>query len=120
MDSLSQTLFLTGVAFLLMGHELDAVHQKEWRFFFGHSSLSQKNASRLFNLLHIPLFVWILWNLNDPQFQLGFDLFLLIHAGLHWFLRNYPAVDFNNWFSRFWIFGGAGFGAAHIWLLLIK
>lgn len=111
-------LFYINVAVLAMGHELDAIYQREWRFFFGATPLNDETAYRLFTALHVPLLVLILWNLHSFWFQVGFDLFLLIHAGLHWMLRNHPLINFNNWFSRCWIFGGAILGMVHLLLLL--
>jgi hypothetical protein len=119
METLLLLLFIINVTILVMGHELDAIHQQEWRFFFAAIPLSDQTAYRLFTALHIPIFVFILWNLQSFRFQIGFDLFLIIHAGLHWFLRHHPKVNFNNWFSRLWIFGGAFLGFLHLGLLFI-
>ena len=118
METFVELLFVINLSFLVMAHELDAIHQQEWRFFFASVPLDDKAAYRLFTALHVPLFVFIVWNLQSFWFQLGFDIFLIIHAGLHWILRNHPKINFNNWFSRLWIFGGALLGAIHIALLL--
>lgn len=107
-------LFLINVAVLVIGHELDAIHKAEWRFFFAATPLSDENAYRLFTALHVPLVFLILWNLHSWRFQISFDLFLIVHAGLHWFLRKHPLVNFNNWFSWLWIYGGALLGAVHL------
>ncbi len=110
-------LFILNITFLTI-HELDAIHQHEWRVFFAFTGLSDEAAYRLFTALHVPLLMFIFWNLQIRPFQIGLDIFLIIHAGLHWILRNHPLVTFNNWFSRIWIFGGALFGAIHLFLLL--
>ncbi|MEM7530568.1 MAG: DUF6713 family protein [Chloroflexota bacterium] len=117
MISLPDILFFTNVAILAVAHELDAIHQREWRFFFGFTPLSDETAYRLFTALHVPLLVIILWNLHSFWFQIGFDLFMIIHAGLHWGLRNHPAIHFDNWFSWVWICGGAMLGVVHLLLL---
>lgn len=106
-------IFLTGVAFLFT-HELDAIKQGEWRFFFAPTPLSDETAYRLFTAVHVPLFVVFLWNWQSPAFQVGVNLFLIVHALLHWLLRNHPKITFNNAFSRLWIFGGALLGALHL------
>lgn len=106
-------IFLSAVAFLF-AHELDAMQQREWRFFFARIPVSDDAAYRLFTGLHVPLFVLILWGLPQPGFRLGFDLFLIVHAGLHWLLRRHPLIAFNSGFSRLWIFGAALLGAAHL------
>lgn len=116
METTADMLFLTGIAFLF-AHELDAIQQHEWRFFFAFTPLSDNTAYRLFTALHIPLFMFILWNLPSTGFQIGLDIFLIIHAGLHWVLRKHPKVTFNNGFSRVWIFGGALMGVIHLALL---
>jgi hypothetical protein len=100
-----------------MGHELDAIQQEEWRFFFAALPVSDQTAYRLFTALHVPLLVFILWQMPSVRFQIGFDLFTIIHAGLHWGLRHHPQIRFNNWFSRLWIFGAAVLGAIHLLLL---
>ena len=106
-------LFLVGMAFLFV-HELDAIQQHEWRFFFSLIPISDLTAYRIFTAAHVPLFVLIIWNAQSWPFQIGFDLFLILHAGLHWVLRNHPKIKFNGWFSRFWIFGGAVIGILHL------
>ena len=117
METWTSLLFILNVTFITM-HELDAIYQHEWRFFFAPTSLSDEAAFRLFTALHVPLLVLILWNLQSVPFQMGFDIFLIIHAGLHWLLRNHPLITFNNWFSRIWIFGAAFLGTIHLILLL--
>ena len=117
MESLVELLFIINVAFLVMGHELDAIENHEWRFFFAITPFSDQTAYRLFTIIHVPLFVFIIWNLQSFWFQVRFNIFLIIHAGLHWVLRNHPKINFNNWFSRLWIFGGALLGATHLALL---
>ncbi len=110
-------LFIINVAFLVIGHEMDAIYQHEWRFFFAFTPLNDETAYRVFTALHIPLFVIIIWNIQSIPFQVGFDIFLMAHAGVHWLLRNHPKIKFNNGFSRLWIFGGALLGGVHLGLL---
>ena len=105
--------FLIGMAFLF-AHELDAIQNHEWRFFFALLPVSDAAAYHIFTAVHIPLFVLILWNAQALGFQIGFDVFLIIHAGLHWMLRNHPKIKFNNGFSRLWIFGGALLAIIHL------
>ncbi len=109
-------LFLTGFAFLAIGHELDAIQQKEWRFFFALVPISDENAYRIFTALHIPLFIWLAVSWHSPVFQFWFNIFLIAHAAVHWLLRKHPLIMFDSWFSRFWIYGGAVLGVAHLFL----
>jgi hypothetical protein len=109
---------------LLVVHELDAIHQKEWRFFQAllglEGRVSDETFYRIFTGLHLPLLVVILWwGGMSRGFQIGFDLFAVVHLGLHIGLRNHPLVTFNNPFS-FTVIGGAALcGAVHAALLLV-
>jgi hypothetical protein len=116
MDTLTSLIFLITVA-CLMTHELDAIQQHEWRMFFFLNPFSDITAYRIFTALHIPLFAFIMWNLHASWFQVGFDLFVIIHAGLHWFLRNHPKLEFKNWLSNLLIFGAVPLAILHLILL---
>ena len=103
----------------LLNHELDAIQQHEWRFFLAPTPLSDGAAYRIFTALHIPLFVFIMWNLGASWFQVVFDSVLMVHALVHWTGRNHPRISFNNGFSRVWIFGGAMVGVLHLAALFL-
>lgn len=115
MDTL---MFFMTIA-MLVTHELDAIYRHEWRIFFGRFYLSDENAYRLFTALHIPLFAWIVWQAGQDNlpFQIGLDLFAIIHVGLHYIFRNHPAYEFNNWFSNAIIWGAGLCGLLHLILL---
>ena len=57
---MTRLIFLAGVAFL-SAHELDAIRQQEWRVFPITRALDDGGGYRLFVLLHIPLWMLILW-----------------------------------------------------------
>ncbi len=107
-------LFLTGLSFLVIGHELDAIYNREWRFFFAKIPLDDTTAYQIFTALHVPLAIWIIWVWPNRSFQFWFDIFLIAHGLVHWLLRNHPKVHFNNNFSRFWIYGGSLIGLIHL------
>ena len=109
-------LFLINVA-CLFAHEMDAILQHEWRIFFFLKPFDDVTAYRLFTALHIPLFALILSQLQVRQFQVIFDVFLIVHAGLHVFFRNHPQYEFNNWYSNIWIFGAVPLAALHLILI---
>lgn len=113
MPSASQFLFLTVLSFLFV-HELDAIRQHEWRFFFAPVPVRDATAYRLFTGLHAPLFIVILWFFQSPVFQLGMDAFVILHGFVHHLLRNHPLIAFESWFSRLWIYGGAALAALHL------
>jgi len=117
MVTVSAVLFSSVVAFLLV-HELDAIRQREWRFFFAPMEIGEETAYRLFTGLHAPLFVLLLVYAESPVFQLGVDSFAIVHGFLHLGLRNHPLIEFDSWFSRFWIVGGSLLGGLHIVIVL--
>jgi hypothetical protein len=116
MNTFADLIFVAMVSWLLI-HELDAIQQHEWRFFFSWMPISDKAAYWLFTAAHAPLLILILWNLQSRGFQIGLDIFMIIHLGLHIGLRNHPLVTFNNTFSRVWIYGGAALAVLHLILL---
>jgi hypothetical protein len=51
----------------------------------------------------------------------GWSLFLIIHAGLQWDLRNHPLLAlFRHRFSGIWIYGGALLGLLQLVLIAGK
>lgn len=117
MLTVSQILFFVVVSFLFV-HELDAIRQREWRFFFAPVTISDESAYRIFAALHAPLFVVILVYVESSAFQIAIDAFAIVHGLLHLGLRNHPRIAFDSWFSRFWIFGGSLLGVLHLLLVL--
>ena len=110
-------IFLAVVAWFLL-HELDAIRQREWRFFFSRVPVGDETAYRVFTALHVPVFLLILVYLPSTIFQIGFDLFMVFHGFLHLVFRNHPAINFDSWFSRVWIYGGSLLGALHVLTVL--
>jgi hypothetical protein len=107
---------LVNVAWFL-AHELDAIQHHEWRLFFFLNPFRDVIGYRIFIALHIPLFVLIIWNIQQPVFQIIFDLYLIFHAGLHWMFRHHPKYEFHNGFSKILIFGAIPLGVFHLVLL---
>lgn len=116
MVSVSEVLFFSVVSFLFV-HELDAIRQHEWRFFFAPLSVRDETAYLIFTALHAPLFVVVLVYIGSPAFQLGFDAFAIVHGLLHLGLRNHPLIEFDSLFSSVWIFGGALLAGLHLVLV---
>jgi hypothetical protein len=106
---LTKSIFYTlGLALILM-HEMDAVRCKEWRIFPGLSLLSDARGFVVFMLAHIPLFFWLLamYQRGSQSFRMGFDVFLIVHLGLHILFLRHPNNLFKDWIS--WsIIVGAG------------
>jgi hypothetical protein len=103
-------VFYLGISFILL-HEMDAVRCHEWRIFPGLSLLKNSTGFLAFMVLHIPLFVWILIAQGDGAFRRGFDIFLLIHLGLHLLFLTHQKNEFKDWISWTIISGAAICGA---------
>ena len=118
--TLADLLFTINIAFIAT-HELDAIYRHEWRIFQTfipfYDRLSDEAAYQLFTVLHIPLFMFILWGTQFRDFQIGFDFFALIHISLHWLFRKHPHYEFNNHFSWFLIAGVAPFSILHLLMI---
>lgn len=112
-------LFFTALSGLLL-HEMDAVDKREWRLLFVLRRLPDDDALRWFILLHLPLFVGLLALVAASQtaailwLEAAVDTFLIVHAGLHARLSSGGEHSFANPFSRWLIWGTAGFGALHL------
>lgn len=100
--------YLLGLAFILM-HEMDAIRCKEWRIFPGLAFLNDKAGFIAFIFLHIPLFYWILieTQINNGQFRIGFDYFLIVHFILHLLFLMHKKNEFKDWISWTIISGAA-------------
>ncbi len=116
-------LFFTGFAFLAC-HELDAVAQAEWRLLPFLNRLSDPDAYRWFVMLHVPLFALPLWGAasRTPRIrlwtQLGVDVFLVIHVGLHMAFHSNPLYTFHSTLSELCIFGAGAVGFVHFILAI--
>lgn len=118
MEAFINTLFFVNVAWLAT-HELDAIAKHEWRIFFFLNPFDDLTAYRLFTALHIPLFALIIALSNQRNFQIGFDVFLIAHAGLHWLFRHHPKYEFHDRFSHALIVGAALLGLLHLILVTL-
>jgi hypothetical protein len=72
----------------------------------------------VFVLAHIPLFVALVWFSKSEVFQIGLNLFVFIHIGLHWAFRHHPQYEFKNPLSIFLIVGAAPLALVHLSVLL--
>ena len=102
---------LLGLAFILM-HEMDAIRCKEWRIFPGLSFLNDRIGLIVFVFLHIPLFYWVLIEIqmDNAGFRKGFDYFLIVHLILHLLFLMHKKNEFKDWVSWIIIVGAALFG----------
>jgi hypothetical protein len=107
----SHLFFYLALSFLTL-HEMDAVRCREWRIFPLLSLLNDKLGQIVFLFAHIPIFFFIYWKLTYTQdlltFIQYFDIFTMIHIGLHVLFLKHKNNEFKDWIS--WtIIIGAGF-----------
>jgi hypothetical protein len=109
----------------LIAHELDAIHRHEWRLLYVLRTMADSTARNVFVVLHIPLIALILWLIaHDDETvrfytQVGLDLFMIVHAGLHWRLSGHPKYEFNSMPSQLLIYGTATLALIHLVLLRV-
>ncbi|MBD2769515.1 hypothetical protein IC235_16630 [Hymenobacter sp. BT664] len=115
----SHSAFFLGFSLLLL-HEMDAVRCREWRIFPGLSGLSDAWGKRLFFLVHIPIYYFMLVALageaSRPGFIRGMSLFMLVHGGLHLLFLWHPQNEFTDRGSWSIIAGAAAAGALELWV----
>jgi len=106
----SSMVFITGLSLIII-HEMDAIRCKEWRIFPGLSILKNKTGQTVFLFAHIPIFIWLFWQITNSSdidsFRIGFDIFLIAHLGFHLLFLKHKNNEFKDWIS--WtIIAGAG------------
>lgn len=117
-------VFVLCLSFFL-GHELDAVSQAEWRLLYGFRDWPPHVAETWFVLLHVPLLAIVFglcWHRHRATREYSRRLlasFTLLHAGLHYNLRNHPLNDFDSLPSQALIGASALLGALY-WVCCIR
>ena len=103
--------FFAGLAFIAM-HEMDAIRCKEWRIFPGLSLLNDYWGMIVFQVAHVPLFIWIFGAIYSQResFIRNFDLFLVVHLILHIVFLWHKKNEFKDWISWSIIIGADLFG----------
>jgi hypothetical protein len=112
----TDSIFYIGIV-LLLTHELDAISCHEWRMFPFICRLEESLGYRVFVMLHIPLLVLIFWFITHSSesmrygFQVGMDIFFILHLGIHYLFRSHPKNEFRGTFSKslIWLTALAGF-----------
>ncbi len=99
---ISNIIFISGLSLIII-HEMDAIRCKEWRIFPGLSMLDNKTGQTIFLFAHVPIFYWIFWMFNNSAyietFRTGFDIFLIVHFGLHLLFLKHKNNEFKDWIS---------------------
>jgi hypothetical protein len=115
-----QTFFFYTTLALFFTHELDAVQQAEWRLLYVLRSLPPESAATWFIALHVPLFVAILWLTHHRSVRtremsrILLAAFCIVHAGLHFRLRDDQLSSFSSPLSLSLIYGAALTSAAYL------
>jgi hypothetical protein len=112
----------TLVISLLFAHEVDAVLQAEWRLLYVLREMPEPLAAQWFVAIHVPLFVLVLGlvyhsALNKQTVsRIAISAFAIVHAGLHFRLRNDPLNLFEPTLSLALIYGAALLAACYLGL----
>lgn len=113
MTSVGDLLFVL-VCAGFVAHELDAVHEREWRLLYGLRRIADETLARnLFVGLHVPLIVGLALLFGHPDHgvadasRLAFEAFAVVHAGLHVRIRARGSDAFASLPSRAIIHGTA-------------
>lgn len=110
-------LLLVGISFLIV-HEMDAIRCKEWKIIPGLSLLSNKVGQLIFVFAHIPIFLFMFYQMiyisDKNTFIIGFDIFMIVHIGLHLLFIGNKNNEFKDWISWILIFGAGLFGLADL------
>jgi hypothetical protein len=110
--------FFAGLAFILT-HEMDAIRCHEWRIFPLTAMLNEQVGYAVFTLVHVSLYVltfWGLWNSGaqgmNANVVRAWDIFFIIHVGLHLLFLRHPLNEFKSWLSWLLIVGAGICGIA--------
>lgn len=106
---------------LFICHEMDAVARAEWNLLYVLRDLEDSAAYIWFILLHIPIYVALLWGSSaggrlEKIARMGLTVLLVIHAGLHFRLQNDPLYLFEPPVETITVYGAAA--ASMIYLAL--
>lgn len=122
MDTLlTKVIFILELVLLLV-HEMDAIHKKEWKMFIILKDMKDTSAYHLFMGLHIPLYFITFFLLFSDLQSIGIyliDIFLIIHLLLHLCFYKHKANQFKGIFSNGLIYGASVLAILHIILISI-
>ncbi|MGL4234017.1 MAG: DUF6713 family protein [Casimicrobium sp.] len=110
----------------LFTHEVDAALQKEWRLLYVLRDMPEHLAASWFVAIHIPLFAFLIAFVYHPKrktqtvARIAVSTFAIVHAGLHFRLRNDPLNLFVSPLSIGLIYGAASLGVCYLcmWRLI--
>ncbi len=104
---------------LLILHEMDAIHCKEWKMLVLLNKLTDSTARIVFSILHLPLFI-IIFFLLEYSFETFFwilNIFLVFHLLIHIIFNKH---EFNNFKSKYSLFLITSMGLISTISILLK
>ncbi|MEL7285999.1 MAG: DUF6713 family protein [Pseudomonadota bacterium] len=108
---------------LLMVHEMDAVTHAEWRLLPVLSGFEDAMGREAFILLHIPLYVFLLWGLFLSQWKQRAALIvtglIALHAIVHFLLSGHQLYTFAAPIETITVYG-AGLFSLIYWVLFLR
>lgn len=116
MENIWTFLFIVNISLLLV-HEMDAVKNREWRMFIVLKDMEDEKAGRIFLLAHVPLYATALFLLMSPAKLILFyilDVFLILHAVVHFGFRHHKHNSFTSTISKAIIYMMAAISAVHL------
>lgn len=121
MKTLKRLCLLSALALFLV-HEMDAMTHSEWLLLPVLSEFTEATGRDLFLLLHIPLYLGILWALFlaswQNRAQQVFYGVLVVHAIAHFALSGHELYSFVAPIETITVYGAALAGAGFIALSL--
>ena len=118
---IEQVLLYTNLSLLIL-HEMDAIHCKEWKMFALLNRLSGSLGRNVFSILHLPLFIAI-FLLIEYQFDAFFwilNIFLVFHLFIHAILYKHKFNNFKSIYSASLIIAMGLVGAISISLKIFN
>ena len=109
---------------LLLLHEMDAVRAKEWNMLAILKNMKDSIAFIVFSLIHLPLYAWVIytvsqtWSIGYAFVWLLVDVFLIVHAAIHFFFRKHTANGFKSAYSNILIYAMCALSALHLAMML--
>lgn len=119
MEGLLTLIFMVNVSLILI-HEMDAIRNKEWKMFVFLKNIEQNKASKIFILLHLPIYIGLLYFMHGdyygfkPRVYLALDIFLIFHSIIHFLFRRHKENGFESVFSNFIIYSMGLLSIFHI------
>lgn len=118
---IEKILLFTNLSLLIL-HEMDAIHCKEWKMVAFLNKLPDSKGRTIFSILHLPLFITILF-LIEYQFETLFwilNIFLVFHLLIHILMNKFKFNNFKSKYSSLLIISMGLIGAISVLLKIFS